>query len=237
MHDQVRIRNARVDVFHALNGQNIARRLTAKFISAVTRADGNRQCVELGCTHEFGRFFRIGQHLAMVEFADSANAVFFARFASFKAAQATEFTFNRHAHFVCHLNHFARHAGVVFKVSGGFAVFAQRAVHHHRAKAQINRALANRRRSAVVLVHDQRNVRVGFNRGLNQMLDKRLARVFARASGGLQNHRCADFISCSHDSLHLFKIVHIERWNAVAVFGGVVEQLAHRDEHGSFPSV
>ena len=36
-----------------------------------------------------------------------------------------------------------------------------------------------------------------------------------------------------HDRLHLLEVVDVERRQAVAVFGGVVEQLAHRDEgHG-----
>ena len=79
----------------------------------------------------------------------------------------------------------------------------------------------------MVLVHDQRNVRIRLNRGLDQMLDERLAGILARASAGLQDHRRADVVRSSHHSLHLFEVVDVERWNAVAVNGGVVQQFAH----------
>jgi hypothetical protein len=66
--------------------------------------------------------------------------------------------------------------------------------------------------------------------GLDQVLDERLARVFARAGAGLQDHRCARFVGGFHDGLDLFQVVDVECRNAIAVFGGVVQQLAHRDE-------
>ena len=85
----------------------------------------------------------------------------------------------------------------------------------------------------MVLVHHQRNVRPLLRRCLDQVLDEGLARVFAGSCTGLQDDRRAHFICRRHDRLDLFEIVDIESRNAVAVFSGVVEQFAHRDEcHG-----
>jgi hypothetical protein len=60
-------------------------------------------------------------------------------------------------------------------------------------KAQVDRALAHIGVLAVVLVHDQRDARVHLDSGLDQVLDERLARVFACAGAGLQDHRRARF--------------------------------------------
>ena len=88
----------------------------------------------------------------------------------------------------------------------------------------------------MVLVHDQRDVRVGLGGGQDQVLDEGLAGVFAGAGGGLQDDGCADFVGCGHDGLHLLQVVDVEGWDAVAVFSGVVQQLAHGDErHGNSP--
>jgi hypothetical protein len=84
------------------------------------------------------------------------------------------------------------HAGggvdVVLVAGGGFAVFAERAVHHHRAEAGLDGAEADAGRRAVVLVHTDGDVRVGFQRGQNQVAQKRLAGVLARTGRALQNH-------------------------------------------------
>ena len=46
----------------------------------------------------------------------------------------------------------------------------------------------------------------------------------------------AHLVGGGHDGLHLFQVIHIEGGNAIAVFGSMVEQLAHGDEsHGGFP--
>ncbi len=82
----------------------------------------------------------------------------------------------------------------------------------------------------MVLVHDQRHLRVGFYGGLNQVLDEGFAGVFASACAGLQDHRRTDFGRRLHHSLHLLQVVDVEGRDAVAVFGGVVQQLAHGNE-------
>ena len=45
----------------------------------------------------------------------------------------------------------------------------------------------------------------------------------------------ADFSGRRHHRLNLLEVVHVERRDAVGMFGSVVEQLAHRNErHGLF---
>jgi hypothetical protein len=87
--------------------------------------------------------------------------------------------------------------------------------------------LANPRTLTVVLVHDQRNVGPLLGGGLDQVLDERLTRVFAGTGAGLQDDRRTDLVGGHHDGLDLLQVVDVESWNAVAVDGCVVQQLAH----------
>jgi hypothetical protein len=153
------------------------------------------------------------------------------------AAQAAQLALDRHAQLVGHVDHLARHVHVVVVAGDGLAVGLQRAVHHHRAEAQVDGALADVGVLAVVLVHDQRDVRVHLDGGLDQVLDEGLAGVLAGAGAGLQDHRRAGFLGGLHDGLDLFQVVDVEGRNAVAVFGGVVQQLAHRDECHEAPAL
>ena len=127
-------------------------------------------------------------------------------------------------------HHLAGDLDVVFVAGNGFAVGLQAAIHHHRTEAQVDRALADRRTLAVVLVHDQRNMGVGLDGRLDQVLDKGFTRVFARTSTGLQNNRRTGFVCRRHDRLHLLEVIDVKGRNAVAVGGRVVEQLAHGNE-------
>jgi hypothetical protein len=180
-----------------------------------------------------GGFFGVGQHLAVVQLAFGANAVFFASFTRFQVAQAAQLTFDGDALLVRHVDDLAGHVHVVVEAGRRLAVFHQRAVHHDRAKAQADGALADLGAGAVVLVHHQRDVRVHLGGGLDQVLDEGLARVLAGAGAGLQDDRRAHFVGGRHHGLHLLQVVDVEGRNAVAVGGGVVQQFAHRNEcHG-----
>ena len=86
VHDQMRIGNAGVDFFHAADGQHIARGWAREFIRAVAGANRYRQRVELRGLHKLRGFFGVGQHLAVVELANSTYAVFFASLTCFQAA-------------------------------------------------------------------------------------------------------------------------------------------------------
>ena len=79
----------------------------------------------------------------------------------------------------------------------------------------------------MILMHDNRHVRIGLNRRLNQMAQKHFTGIFSSAGRCLHDDRCVDFRSRSHDGLHLLQVIDIERWNPVASLSGVVQQLAH----------
>ena len=105
----------------------------------------------------------------MGEFADCAYAVFFACFAGFEVAQYADFAFDGYAAGVGEINDGTGGVDVVFVGGRGFAVFHQRAVHHDGGEAQLDGALAYVGRCAVVLVHDDGNVREFFHGRQNQV--------------------------------------------------------------------
>jgi hypothetical protein len=95
---------------------------------------------------------------------------------------------------------------------------------------------ADCRRLAVVLVHDDRDVRVGFDCRVDQVTQEGFAGVFTGASRSLHDHRRVDSVGSGHDGLHLFQVVDVESRDAVAVFSSVVQQLTHGYEgHGNTP--
>jgi hypothetical protein len=73
--------------------------------------------------------------------------------------------------------------------------------------------------------------------GQDLVAQEGLAGVFAGAGRGLHDHRGID-LGGFHDGPDLFQVVDVEGGQTVAVFGGVVEQLAHGNErHGDSCSV
>ena len=91
----------------------------------------------------------------------------------------------------------------------------------------------------MILVEDDRDVGVGFGGREHHVPQIRLARVFARPRRRLQDHRRAGFLGRFHDRLDLLEVVDVERGDAVAVLGGVVEHLAqgHESHRGFLPKL
>jgi hypothetical protein len=115
-------------------------------------------------------------------------------------------------------------------VGRGLAVLAKGTVHHHRAEAQLDGALADVRAGAVVLVHAHRDVREFFDRRQDQVTQEWRAGVFAGAGRSLDDHRRVSLVSGFHDGAHLLKVVDVKGWNAVAELGCVVQHLTHADK-------
>ena len=221
------IRDARVDLFDTLNGKRVAGRRLGEFIRAVAGANGNRQRVDLSRLYKRSGFFGVGQQLFHIQLAFGTNAVLFTSHAGFQATQAAQLAFYRDATGVGHFYCATSNVNVVVVIHWRLAIFTQRAVHHDGGETELDRALAYRRAGAVILVHHYRNMRELFHRCQNQVAQEGGARVFTRASGGLHDHRRVGSIGGFHDSPHLFKVVDVERGDTVAIFGGVVEHLAH----------
>ena len=227
------LRNARMDRLDAFDVEDIAGRRPRELVRAVRRADRDRERIDAGFRDEIRGLLGIGQQLRMIEHAFGAGTVFLARRAGFERAEATELAFDRHADRVRHVDDAARDRHVVFVTRRRLHVFLQRAVHHHAGEAGADRRLAHRRARAVILMQAHRNLRVLFDRREHEMTQERLARIAARAGRCLQDHRAVDFFGGLHDRVDLLHVVDVERGQAVAVFGGVVEELLERDEgHG-----
>jgi len=149
-------------------------------------------------------------------------------------AQAAELAFHGDAQLVRHLDHLAGDVDVVVVAGDGLAVGLERAVHHHRREAQLDRTGADVGALPVVLVHHQRDLGIGFQRGLDEVLDEGLAGVLAGAGAGLQDDRRTGLLGRFHDGLHLLEVVDVEGRDAIAVVGGMVQQFAHGNEgHGA----
>ena len=230
MHNQVGVGDALVDFLDALDGQHVAGRRLGELVGTVAGTDGNGQRVHLGGLDEGRRFFRIGQHLAVIQRAVGTDAVFFTGLTGFQAAQAAQLAFHRHAAGVGERHGLLGHAHVVVVVGRGLAVFTQRAVHHHRAETQLDGTLADVRAGAVILVHAHRDVREFFDGSEDQVTQERGTGVLAGTGGGLDDHRGVGLVGRFHDGAHLFEVVDVECRHAVAVLGGVVQQLTHADK-------
>ncbi len=230
VHHQVGVGNALVDLLDPADGQDVARGLARELVGAVAGADGDRQRVELRALDEVGGLLGVGQQLVHRHRGFGAVAVFLVALHGLERTQAAEFAFDRDAQLVGHVDHGARDVDVVVVAGDRLAVGLQRAVHHHRAEAQIDGAAADVGVLSVILVHHQRNRRPAFGGGLDQVLDERLAGVLAGPGRGLQDHRRADFGGRRHHGLHLLEVVDVERGNTVAVLGSVVQQLAHGND-------
>ena len=131
MHHDVGVGQGGVDFFDAVDAQYVACGRTGKFIRAVAGADGDGQGIHAGVANEAGGVFYAGEHLVVREFADSSYTVFFTGFTGFQIAQYTDFAFYRYAAGMGEFDHSAGGFHVVFIAGRGFAVFHQRAVHHH----------------------------------------------------------------------------------------------------------
>ena len=145
----------------------------------------------------------------------------------FDPAEAADFAFYGDALGVRQFHHCARHRDVVFKARRRLAVFHQRAVHHHRGEAHVNRALARGHAVAVILVQYDRQVRIDFGRRDHKMIQESILRIGPRAAARLHDHRRLGFRGRLHDRLDLFHVVDVECANSVPAFGRFVEKLPH----------
>ena len=82
----------------------------------------------------------------------------------------------------------------------------------------------------MILVHHHGNVGIGLGRGQDQVTKENFAGVAAGTAGRLEDHGAVGLVSRFHDGLDLLEIVHVERRDAIAVFGGMVEQKPKRNE-------
>ena len=83
---------------------------------------------------------------------------------------------------------------------------------------------------SVVLMHDDRNVRIHLGERLDHMTQHDIAGVGARAAARLQDHRGVAGLGRAQDGETLFHVLMLKAGNAVVVLGGVVQQLPKCDK-------
>ena len=91
MHDQVRVRKARVDLLDPVDGENVTRRFAGEFVGAVRGAYCNRERIDSRCLHEVRRLRRVRQQLLVTKPAVRARAIFLAGHTGFERTQAPQF--------------------------------------------------------------------------------------------------------------------------------------------------
>ncbi len=229
----MRVGQPAVDLLHHVHGQDVAVRLARKLVGAVRGAHGDRQRIDFCGAHERHRLRGVGQKLVAGDLALDAVAVLLLAAAVLQRAEHAKLALDRGADPVREIGHAAGNSDVILVGSGRLAVGLERAVHHHRGEAVLQRGCAGRLLVAVILMQAQRNVRIHRLQRVDHLRQHDVAGVAARAARGLQDDRRIGVVGRLHDGEPLLHVVDVEGGHAVAVFGGVIEQLSKRDAgHG-----
>jgi len=78
----------------------------------------------------------------------------------------------------------------------------------------------------VVLVHDDRDIRISFEGCQNLVAEECFAGVFSRPCGGLHDDGRVEFACGVHDGADLLHVVDVEGGQTVTIFSSMVQQLA-----------
>ncbi len=226
VHHQVGVGQALVDLLDHVHGQDVAVRLARELVGPVAGAHGDGQGVDAGALDELDRLVGIGQQLVMAEHALEAVAVFRLAHAAFQRAQHAQFAFNRHAAGVGHLDHLAGDLDVVLVGGGGLGVLHQRAVHHHRGEAVLDRRGAGGRAVAVVLVHAHRDVGIDLGQGVDHPGQHDVVGVVRAPRDGLDDDRGVDGFRRLHDRQALFHVVDVEGRQRIVMLRRMIQQLS-----------
>ena len=177
-------------------------------------ADRDGERVHAGLVDEVDRLIGIGQvHLA--------RAV-----AILDPAERAELALDADALRVRGLDDAPCDLDVVLVVRRRLAVGEQRPVHHHAREPELDRVEARLRLVAVVEVEHDRDLRRRLGGRGDQVAHVVLARVGERPARDLDDHRRVDLLCRGDDALDLLHVVRVERSDAVAALGGLVEHLA-----------
>jgi hypothetical protein len=197
VHDEMRVRQLAVDFLDHVHRQDLAVRLAREFVGAVRGAHGDGERIDLRLLDEFHGLIRIGQQLVVAELALGAMAVFLLAHAGFQRAEHAEFAFDRNAAEMRHVGHGLGDADIVVPVARRLAVGLERAVHHHRGEAGLDRGHAGAGLVAVIEMHADRNVRIDFRERIHHVLQHDVVGVSPRAARGLDDHRRIHGIAAS----------------------------------------
>ena len=229
MHDEMHVRQLLVDLLDDMHRQDRAVGLAGELVGAVRGAHGDGERIDLGLGDELHRLVRVGQELVVAELALEAVAVLLLALAALQRAEHAELALDRDAAEMGHLGHRLGDADIVVPVARGLAVGLERAVHHHRGEAGLDRGHAGRRLVAVVEMHADRDMRIDLGDGVHHVLEHDVVGVAAGAARGLDDDGRVGRVGRRHDRQRLLHVVDVEGGHAVIVLGGMIEQLAKRD--------
>ena len=122
MHDQMCIRNTRMNFFNALDCQNISSGLLGELICTMACTNRNCQCITLSCLYKVRCLLNISQQLLSCHFSIGAMTIFFITLHGFKRAQYTKLCLNSNSNRVRELHHLFRNINVIFITRNCFTI-------------------------------------------------------------------------------------------------------------------
>ena len=183
---------------------------------------------------ELHGFVRVGQELVVRQLAFGAVAVFLVAHAGLERTEHAEFAFHRDAAEMRHVGDGPGDADIVVPVAGRLAVSLERAVHHYRGEAGLDRGHAGRGLIAVVEMHADRNLRMDFGDRVHHVAEHHVIGVGARTARGLDDDRRVERGGGLHDGERLLHVVDVEGRHPVIVLRRMVEQLTQRNPSHSY---
>ena len=108
VHDQMRGREALVDLSKGIHGERVAGGSLAEFVGAMRRPDRHRQGVDVSFAHEGSRLVRVGDEFALVEGTLETVTVFLVAAAGLERTEATDLSLDRDADRVGRIHNRAR---------------------------------------------------------------------------------------------------------------------------------
>jgi len=229
MHDEMRVRQAAVDLLDHLHSQDLTVRLAAELVGAVRGAHRDRKRIDLGGADEIDRLVRVGEQLVAADGAFRAVAVLLFAPAMFERAEHAELAFHRRADPMRHVRDASGDVDIIGVGSNGLGVGLERAIHHDRGEAVLDRGRAGGFIIAMILVQAERDVRIHLDQRIDHPGQHDVAGIAARSARGLNDDGRIDGIGRLHDRKALFHIVDVEGRHAVAALSSMVEQLPQGD--------
>ena len=179
-----------------------------EFICAVAGADRNCEGVAAGTRCKINNLFRMGVH----------RFVRFNRYFVLNTGQGSQFCFNHNTMVMRIFHNLAGQGDIFFIRLGG-------SVDHNGSETAVNAALAEFKAVAVIEVQGDRNLRIQFNRSLNQLDQIDVVCIGTCALGNLQNNGSLQFARSVCNSLNDFHVVDVESADSIAAGVGLFKHL------------
>ena len=149
------VRNARMDFLDALYRQDVTGRRAGELVGAVAGTDGDRQRIDTWCPSTKWRLLPDRSAAGRCDSTPSAPEPSSSPAMPVSSEPRQPSSPSTDTPQACAMATVRRVTSALYSIAHRrLHVFTQRAVHHHRAETELDGTLANGRRCAVVLVHD-----------------------------------------------------------------------------------